>query len=112
MNEAWECPRCHRINAPFNPSCFCKPEDKKYDSPKQKISDELSSYATDLGRYLEQSELPSYIPTIKEFVEHWKNRKNEVGKKISEELSKVNLPKNTCSICGKKHWEGLECSSL
>ena len=26
MNEPWECPRCKRINAPFNPTCFCKPE--------------------------------------------------------------------------------------
>jgi hypothetical protein len=25
-NQAWECPRCKRINAPFNPSCFCSPE--------------------------------------------------------------------------------------
>ena len=25
-NQPWECPRCKRINAPFNPSCFCSPE--------------------------------------------------------------------------------------
>jgi hypothetical protein len=25
-NQPWECPRCHRINAPFNHSCFCQPE--------------------------------------------------------------------------------------
>ena len=25
-NRAWECPRCRRINAPFNPTCFCNPE--------------------------------------------------------------------------------------
>jgi hypothetical protein len=23
MSEPWECPRCGRMNAPFNPSCFC-----------------------------------------------------------------------------------------
>lgn len=22
--EAWECPRCGRMNAPMNPSCFCR----------------------------------------------------------------------------------------
>jgi thiol-disulfide isomerase/thioredoxin len=27
LNQAWECPRCKRINAPFNPSCFCKKEE-------------------------------------------------------------------------------------
>lgn len=25
-NKAWECPRCGKMNAPFNPSCFCKKE--------------------------------------------------------------------------------------
>ncbi len=24
-NAPWECPRCRRINAPFNPTCFCPP---------------------------------------------------------------------------------------
>lgn len=27
MSEPWLCPRCGRINAPFNPACFCKPEE-------------------------------------------------------------------------------------
>lgn len=26
INQPWECPRCKRINAPFNPTCFCNPE--------------------------------------------------------------------------------------
>jgi len=25
MPQPWECPRCKRINAPTNPSCFCSP---------------------------------------------------------------------------------------
>ena len=25
-NQAWECPRCKRMNAPFNPTCFCAPQ--------------------------------------------------------------------------------------
>jgi hypothetical protein len=28
-NQAWECPRCKRINAPFNPACFCIPSSGK-----------------------------------------------------------------------------------
>lgn len=26
VNNPWECPRCGRMNAPFNPSCFCNKE--------------------------------------------------------------------------------------
>lgn len=28
MSEPWECPRCGRMNAPFNLTCFCKPNHK------------------------------------------------------------------------------------
>lgn len=28
-NSPWECPRCKRMNAPFNLTCFCSPESKK-----------------------------------------------------------------------------------
>lgn len=24
--KPWECPRCKRMNSPYNPSCFCSPE--------------------------------------------------------------------------------------
>lgn len=44
MNNPWECPRCQRINAPFNPSCFCKPDDKVIVKP------------TDEARYLTPEE--------------------------------------------------------
>ena len=29
LASAWECPRCGRMNAPFNPSCFCKKDEKQ-----------------------------------------------------------------------------------
>lgn len=32
MNDAWECPRCKTINAPFNNSCNCR-EEVKYNYP-------------------------------------------------------------------------------
>lgn len=25
FKTSWECPRCHRINSPWNPACFCVP---------------------------------------------------------------------------------------
>jgi len=28
-NQAWECPRCKRINAPFNAMCICKPSEQE-----------------------------------------------------------------------------------
>lgn len=27
-NQPWECTRCHKINAPWLPSCFCPPKEK------------------------------------------------------------------------------------
>ena len=27
INQPWECPRCKRINAPFNPACLCQLDD-------------------------------------------------------------------------------------
>jgi hypothetical protein len=29
-NQPWECPRCKRMNAPFNPTCFCSPISNDY----------------------------------------------------------------------------------
>lgn len=26
IKTPWECPRCLRINSPWNPSCFCAPK--------------------------------------------------------------------------------------
>lgn len=34
MSEPWQCPRCGKINAPFNPSCFCRPKEEKQEEPK------------------------------------------------------------------------------
>jgi hypothetical protein len=36
-NQAWECPRCKRINAPFNHSCFCIPADQSDISGLKKV---------------------------------------------------------------------------
>ena len=27
MKIPWECPRCGRINSPWNPACFCKKDE-------------------------------------------------------------------------------------
>lgn len=34
----WECPRCGRINSPFNPSCFCTKGDSH--APSQRCEGE------------------------------------------------------------------------
>lgn len=37
-NQAWECPRCGCINAPFKLVCFCKPSESS-SCMKRPISD-------------------------------------------------------------------------
>jgi len=56
MNQPWECPRCRRINAPFNPACFCNPENeqKKETETFEKTSSKaetLSSRSLGYRRY-------------------------------------------------------------
>ena len=34
--QGWECPRCHRINAPWMPFCYCEP-------PKVEITTNLTT---------------------------------------------------------------------
>lgn len=38
MSQPWECPRCERINAPFNPACFCS-SDKKLTEEEKRVLD-------------------------------------------------------------------------
>ena len=35
MNQGWECPRCHKINAPSVVSCSCPKTDKEWLCPRQ-----------------------------------------------------------------------------
>lgn len=41
-NKAWECPRCKRINAPFNSVCNCKPEILAEPNDMQNMLDEMA----------------------------------------------------------------------
>lgn len=46
-NQPWECPRCKRMNAPFNPTCFCSPENDLSSTEKdllEKIKKPLFSF--------------------------------------------------------------------
>ena len=82
MNEPWECPRCFRMNAPFNPTCFCKPEDEGYliQHPKD---EKPSEHVMDAANYLTGSK-----------------------------QTKVNWPKGQCLICGMTHNHGQHCATL
>lgn len=89
MNQAWECPRCGRINAPFNPTCFCKPEDC---TTPDKSPDEPSEHLADAARYLNPQQ-PAQLP-------------------FGMKRTKVNLQDFPCGICGRRHWAGFECATL
>lgn len=88
-NKAWECPRCGRMNAPFNPVCFCKPEEVE---TSVKSSDKPSEHLTDAAHYLNPYK-PAQLP-------------------FGMKRTSVNLPQNPCGICGGKHWAGFECATL
>lgn len=107
MNEPWLCPRCGRMNAPFNPTCFCKPDEKIELSVKS--SDKPSEHLADAARYLNPDALYKILEAEK--------RKAEVAIGLmpnfyNADKTKVNLPQFPCGICGGKHWAGFECATL
>lgn len=63
MNNPWECPRCHRINAPWMPCCSCKPKELSYAEQQTNAFEEImknpdayqqrpSDHIADARRYL------------------------------------------------------------
>ena len=56
LSSPWECPRCGRMNAPFNPSCFCKKdnEDKTIDDLVKRVAKPLYTFEDVLG-YMKNS---------------------------------------------------------
>lgn len=51
-NQAWECPRCKRMNAPFNPACFCS-SDTKLTENEQRTLDALKKPKYDFGQTMD-----------------------------------------------------------
>lgn len=92
MNEAWICPRCKRVNAPFNPSCFCKPDD---DIESAKSPVEPSEHVTDARRYL----MPDNLEAIE--------RMNKIANGIYP-----NFKPMRCLICNGIHASGQSCATL
>lgn len=41
---AWECPRCHMINAPWVEQCNCQPQRRVVTWPDQNATDATSEY--------------------------------------------------------------------
>jgi hypothetical protein len=41
---AWECPRCHKVNAPFKNSCNCLPFNPMGGQPSKYLGDEIGQF--------------------------------------------------------------------
>lgn len=46
-NQPWDCPRCGRMNAPFNPTCFCKPFDPSSCMKKPSFEETIDKFCSD-----------------------------------------------------------------
>lgn len=97
MNEPWLCPRCGRMNAPFNPACFCAPDDEIETSVKS--SGTSSEHVTDAARYLNPDALRKILEEEK--------RKNEIAIGIAP-----NFYGGRCYICDGFHALGQVCATL
>lgn len=53
-NQPWECPRCKRINAPFNPCCFCQPPSGSARAVIDKLKNPSISFES-LDKYTQNS---------------------------------------------------------
>ncbi len=111
MNQAWECPRCHRMNAPFNPTCFCSPDNGDLEISAK--TPQNSEHVMDAARYLRPDLDPGQLYKI---LEGEKRKADIINGMIPNfydgSKTKVNLPQNPCGICGGKHWAGFECATL
>lgn len=99
MTQPWMCPRCKRMNAPFNPTCFCKPEDDIELSVSS--SDEPSEHVTDAARYLNPGDLYKILEAEK--------RKADI---VNGVIPKFYKQQNICVICGIEHNSGQHCATL
>lgn len=84
-NQAWECPRCKRINAPFNPTCFCSPDN----TPK------ASQHVMDAVNYLSGKGQAQFKPM-----------------ELPARLPHGYMRSNICSICNGYHDLGRSCMTL
>ena len=102
MTQPWQCPRCGRINAPFNPTCFCRP-DEYNDNSQEKSPAELSPHIMDAERYLNPGDLYKIFEGEK--------RKADI---INGMIPNFYSPKTEykCSICNGFHNHGLACAML
>lgn len=95
-NSPWECTRCGRINAPFNPSCFCKPEEEHF---KSSVKTTNSKHITDAARYLNTDALNKILEGEK--------RKAEIAIGLMP-----NFYNPRCFICNGHHLHGQQCINL
>lgn len=86
MSKPWECPRCGRMNAPFNAMCFCKPS-----SQEQLDFEEMRKGAKGEAPFIPMP-LPAQLP---------------YGLKRS---GKCTVEK--CLICSGYHGNGVQCAYM
>ena len=99
MSEAWECPRCRRMNAPFNPTCFCSPEDGVIENSAQTPP---SPHVMDAFNYM----MGKPMDDLAKIVEANK-RMNKIAIGIMP-----NFYNSRCSICNGVHNLGQDCATL
>jgi len=88
MSQPWECPRCGRMNAPFNPACFCAPE-------KEIVSAGSSQHIMDAANYLGAKGQAPFNPMPLPAGLHYGYKKSI-----------------QCLICGGHHGIGVSCMTL
>ena len=106
MTQPWMCPRCKRINAPFNPTCFCREDDFE---PSVSSSGESSEHVADAMNYLmgaQSDKKPN------ESGRKFLNRKFEEAKTLAEKIAGLRNEDRTCLICGLVHNHGQHCATL
>ena len=98
-NKAWECPRCGRMNAPFNPTCFCPAEVEIVENSAQTPP---SQHVMDAFNYMMGKPLDE-VAKIAEGIK----RQTAIAQGMMP-----NFYNSRCSICNGVHGSGQDCATL
>lgn len=94
MNQPWECPRCHVMNAPFIAHCYCKP------NPQQQ------SPTLEEANKAARGEAPFARMTLPDGIPH-------SPKPWNDTIGTIWPPTHQkCLNCGSYHGNGVQCINL